>query len=123
MKGNLHLTLQWHYTVFRNHSSLEIIIPQIGGKPLALHFHETSQDGLANIQAALQMGVREFDCSLGGLGGSPFMVNTTGNFATEDVVKIMDEAGIETGIDRDGLKETASHLKRTLQSTALKSAI
>jgi len=102
---------------------LDIIIPQIGGKPLVLHFHETRQGGLANIHAALQMGVREFDSSLGGLGGSPFMVNTTGNFATEDVVKLMDEAGIDTGIDRLGLKKTASHLKRTLQSTALKSAI
>ena len=102
---------------------LDIIIPQIGGKPLVLHFHETRQGGLANIQAALQMGVREFDSSLGGLGGSPFMVNTTGNFATEDVVKLMDEAGIDTGIDMLGLKKTASNLKRTLQSTALKSAI
>ena len=102
---------------------LDIIIPQIGGKPLILHFHETRQGGLANIQAALQMGVREFDSSLGGLGGSPFMVNTTGNFATEDIVKLMDEAGIDTGIDMLGLKKTASNLKRTLQSTALKSAI
>jgi len=102
---------------------LDIIIPQIGGKPLVLHFHEARQGGLANIQAALQMGVREFDSSLGGLGGSPFMVNTTGNFATEDIVKLMDEAGIDTGIERLGLKKTASHLKRTLQSTALKSAI
>ena len=102
---------------------LDIIIPQIGGKPLVLHFHETRQGGLANIQAALQMGVREFDSSLGGLGGSPFMVNTRGNFATENVVKIMDEAGIATGINRFGLAKTASQLKRTLQSTALKSAI
>jgi hydroxymethylglutaryl-CoA lyase len=102
---------------------LDIIIPQIGGKPLVLHFHETRQGGLANIQAALQMGVREFDSSLGGLGGSPFMVNTTGNFATEDIVNLMDEAGIDTGIDMLGLKKTASNLKRTLQSTALKSAI
>jgi len=102
---------------------LDIIIPQIGGKPLVLHFHETRQGGLANIQAALQMGVREFDSSLGGLGGSPFMVNTTGNFATEDIVKLMDEAGIDTGINMLGLKKTASNLKRTLQSTALKSAI
>ena len=102
---------------------LDIIIPQIGGKPLVLHFHEARQGGLANIQAALQMGVREFDSSLGGLGGSPFMVNTTGNFATEDIVNLMDEAGIDTGIDMLGLKKTASNLKRTLQSTALKSAI
>ncbi|GIS71784.1 MAG: hypothetical protein CM1200mP10_13610 [Candidatus Neomarinimicrobiota bacterium] len=65
-----------------------------------LHFHETRQGGQANIQAALEMGVREFDSSIGGLGGSPFIVNTTGNIATEDIVKIMDEAGISTGIDR-----------------------
>ena len=102
---------------------LDIIIPQIGGKPLVLHFHETRQGGQANIQAALEMGVREFDSSIGGLGGSPFIVNTTGNIATEDIVKIMDEAGISTGIDRLGLTETASQLKKTLQSNALKSVI
>ena len=102
---------------------LDIIIPQIGGKPLVLHFHETRQGGQANIQAALEMGVREFDSSIGGLGGSPFIVNTTGNIATEDIVKIMDEARISTGIDRLGLTETASQLKKTLQSNALKSVI
>ena len=102
---------------------LDIIIPRIGGKPLVLHFHETRQGVLENIQAAIQMGVREFDSSLGGLGGSPFIVNTTGNIATEDVVKIMDEVGIYTGLDRPCLIETASQLKRMLQSTVLKSAI
>ena len=102
---------------------LDIIIPQIGGKPLVLHFHETRQGGLANIQAALQMGIREFDCSLGGAGGSPFMANTTGNVATEQIVKTMDETGIYTGIDRFGLVEIASQLKRILQSTPLKSAV
>ncbi len=102
---------------------LEVILPQIGGKPLVLHFHETRQGGLANIHAALQMGVREFDCSLGGLGGSPFMANTTGNVATEQIVKTMDETGIYTGIDSFCLEEVASRLKRILQSTPLKSAV
>jgi hydroxymethylglutaryl-CoA lyase len=71
----------------------------------------------------MQMGVREFDSSLGGLGGSPFIVNTTGNIATEDIVKIMDEVGIYTGVDRPCLTETASQLKRKLQRTALKRVI
>jgi len=102
---------------------LEVILPQIGGKPLVLHFHETRQGGLANIHAALQMGVREFDSSLGGLGGSPFMANTTGNVATEQIVKTMDETGIYTGIDRFGLTQAASRLKRILQSTPLKTAV
>ena len=102
---------------------LDIILPQIGGKPLVLHFHETRQGGLANIQEALQMGVREFDSSIGGLGGSPFMANTTGNVATEQIVKTMDETGIYTGIDRFGLVEVASQLKGILQSTPLKSAV
>ena len=102
---------------------LEVILPQIGGKPLVLHFHETRQGGLANIHAALQMGVREFDSSLGGLGGSPFMANTTGNVATEQIVKTMDETGIYTGIDSFCLEEVASRLKRILQSTPLKSAV
>ena len=102
---------------------LDRIIPRIGGKPLVLHFHETRQGGLENVQAAMEMGIREFDSSFGGLGGSPFIVNTTGNIATEDIVKIMDEAGIYTGVDRHCLTETASQLKRKLQSTALKSVI
>ena len=102
---------------------LDRIIPRIGGKPLVLHFHETRQGGMENIQAAMQMGIREFDSSFGGLGGSPFIVNTTGNIATEDIVKIMDEAGTYTGVDRHRLTETASQLKRKLQSTALKSVI
>ena len=102
---------------------LEVILPQIGGKPLVLHFHETRQGGLANIHVALQMGIREFDCSLGGLGGSPFMANTTGNVATEQIVKTMDETGIYTGIDRFGLTQAASRLKRILQSTPLKTAV
>ena len=102
---------------------LEKILPQIGEKPLVLHFHDTAQGGLANIHAALQMEVREFDSSLGGLGGSPFMANTTGNVATEQVVKIMDETDIYTGIDSFGLEEVATRLKRILQSTLLKSAV
>ena len=102
---------------------LEKILPQIGEKPLVLHFHDTAQGGLANIHAALQMEVREFDSSLGGLGGSPFMANTTGNVATEQVVKTMDETDIYTGIDSFGLEEVATRLKRILQSTLLKSAV
>ena len=102
---------------------LDIIIPQIDGKPLALHFHETKQGGVKNIQAAMQMGVREFDSSLGGLGGSPFIVNTKGNIATEDIVKIMDDVGIYSGVDRLCITKTASQLKRTLQNTPFKSAI
>jgi hydroxymethylglutaryl-CoA lyase len=56
---------------------------------------------MANVLAALQLGVTEFDASVGGLGGSPFAPGANGNLATEDVVHMLADLGIETGIDLD----------------------
>jgi len=70
-----------------------------GDVPVVLHLHDTRGLGLANVMAALEMGVRRFDTSLGGLGGCPFIPGATGNVATEDVVYLCDGLGIETGID------------------------
>ena len=69
--------------------------------PLNLHFHDTRGTAMANVLAALQLGVTEFDASVGGLGGSPFAPGANGNLATEDVVHMLADLGIETGIDLD----------------------
>ncbi|WP_374377543.1 hydroxymethylglutaryl-CoA lyase [Dongia sp.] len=70
---------------------------------LAAHFHDTYGQALANILAALQMGVAVVDASVAGLGGCPYAKGATGNVATEDVVFMLNGMGIETGIDLDAL--------------------
>lgn len=68
-----------------------------------LHFHDTRGMGLANVVAGLRAGVDVVDGSVGGLGGCPYAPGATGNVATEDVVHMLHEMGIETGIDLDAL--------------------
>ena len=70
-----------------------------GDIPMRCHFHNTRGTGIANAWAAYQAGVRIFDASLGGLGGCPFAPKATGNIATEDLVYLMEQSGVATGID------------------------
>jgi hydroxymethylglutaryl-CoA lyase len=81
---------------------------EFGELPLALHFHNTRGTGLANLYAALQLGVTNFDASVGGLGGCPYAPGATGNIATEEVVAMVEDMGITTGIDLDALLDAAS---------------
>jgi hydroxymethylglutaryl-CoA lyase len=74
---------------------------------LNLHLHDTRGAAMANLLAALQAGVEEFDTSVGGLGGSPFAPGAGGNVATEDVVHLLTDMGIETGVDLDRVLEAA----------------
>jgi hydroxymethylglutaryl-CoA lyase len=69
------------------------------GADVGLHLHETRGTGLVNAYAALELGVRRFDTSIGGLGGSPFAAGAAGNLATEDLVHLLDDLGVSTGID------------------------
>ena len=75
--------------------------------PLLLHFHDTRGTALANILTALELGITEFDASVGGLGGCPYAPGATGNVATEEVVHMLHDMGIETGIDLGALIEAA----------------
>ncbi|WP_412541108.1 hydroxymethylglutaryl-CoA lyase [Longispora sp. K20-0274] len=75
--------------------------------PLLLHFHNTRGTALANILMALQLGVTEFDAAIGGLGGCPYAPGATGNVATEEVVHMLEDMGIDTGIDLAALIESA----------------
>jgi len=70
---------------------------------VALHFHNTRGIGLANVLAGLDLGIREFESSIGGIGGCPFAPGATGNICTEDLVYLLDECGFETGIDLERL--------------------
>jgi hydroxymethylglutaryl-CoA lyase len=74
---------------------------------LSLHFHDTRGTALANVLAGLQAGIRIFDGSVGGLGGCPFAQGATGNVATEDLVHMLHEMGIETGVDLKKLIQCA----------------
>jgi hydroxymethylglutaryl-CoA lyase len=82
------------------------------GTPLALHFHNTRGTGLANVLAALQVGVAEFDASVGGLGGCPYAPGASGNIATEELVHMLADMGVETGVDLDRLLDVAAQAER-----------
>ena len=75
--------------------------PVIGGLPLGAHFHNTRGSGLASAYAAMQSGVTRLDSSVGGLGGCPFAPGATGNIATEDLVYLLRDSDIDTGINLD----------------------
>ncbi|ELP68243.1 hydroxymethylglutaryl-CoA lyase [Streptomyces turgidiscabies] len=75
---------------------------------LAVHFHDTYGQALANTYAALEHGVTTVDASAGGLGGCPFAKSATGNLATEDLVWMLQGLGIETGVDLAGLVTTST---------------
>jgi hydroxymethylglutaryl-CoA lyase len=74
---------------------------------MLLHFHDTRGTALANILTALEWGITEYDASVGGLGGCPYAPGATGNVATEEVVHMLHDMGIDTGIDLDALLAAA----------------
>ena len=76
---------------------------ELPGSELTAHFHNTRGQGLANVLAALESGVDSFESSFGELGGCPVPAGATGNIATEDLVSMLHEMGIETGIDLERL--------------------
>jgi len=78
------------------------------GPRIGLHLHETRGTGLVNAYAALELGVRRFDTSVGGLGGSPFAAGAAGNLATEDLVHLLDDLGVATGVDLDRLLDASA---------------
>ena len=81
---------------------------------LAGHFHDTYGQALANIYAALELGVATFDCSVAGLGGCPYAKGATGNVASEDVVYLLEGLGIETGVDLTKLRSAGRYISDLL---------
>jgi len=81
---------------------------------LTAHFHNTRGQGLANVLAALEAGVESFESSFGELGGCPVPAGATGNIASEDLVSMLHEMGVETGIDLDALLACARRVQEIL---------
>lgn len=100
-------------------------LPAAARRDLGLHLHDTRGTALANVLWSLERGVRRFDTAVGGLGGSPFAPGAGGNLATEDLVMMLDDLGIDTGIDlgnilaiADGLPALVGHAVPSRTSTA-----
>ena len=87
------------------------IITTAGDKPVYLHLHDTEGKGLANSLAALQVGITHFGSALGGMGGCPFIKGASGNISTEDLAFMLQQMGIETGIDIDKIAEISRSLE------------
>ncbi len=86
---------------------IEAVRAELPDLDLNMHFHDTRGTGLANVLAALQMGIDYFDASIGGMGGSPYAQGATGNVATEDLVHMVEDMGVSTGVDLEGLLDAA----------------
>jgi hydroxymethylglutaryl-CoA lyase len=82
------------------------------GIDIGLHLHETRGTALVNAYAAVERGVRRFDTSVGGLGGSPFAAGAAGNLATEDLVHLLDDLGLDSGVDLEKLLEVSADVAR-----------
>jgi hydroxymethylglutaryl-CoA lyase len=90
---------------------LEAVARVVPGERLAGHFHDTGGRALANVRAALALGVRTFDASVGGLGGCPYAPGAAGNLATEDLVALLEDLGFPTGVDRAALADCAGWIR------------
>jgi hydroxymethylglutaryl-CoA lyase len=87
---------------------------RLGEVELTAHFHNTRGQGLANVVAALEAGVQSFESSFGELGGCPVPAGATGNIATEDLVCMLEEMGIDTGVDLQALLACTRRLQELL---------
>ncbi len=86
-------------TAKQTQALLDVLLTKISVNQLAMHFHDTYGQAIANILASLNYGIYRFDSSVAGLGGCPYAQGATGNVATEDVLYLMHGLGIETGVD------------------------
>jgi hydroxymethylglutaryl-CoA lyase len=93
---------------------VEAVAEQVRAERLALHFHDTYGQALANILACLDLGVAVIDSAVAGLGGCPYAKGASGNVATEDVVYMLHGMGIDTGLDLTKLCEAGAAISAAL---------
>ena len=86
-------------------SIVKMMLAELPAASLALHMHDTRGTALANVLVGLELGIRDFDASVGGMGGCPYAPGAAGNLATEDLVFMLHGMGVKTGIDLDRLWE------------------
>jgi hydroxymethylglutaryl-CoA lyase len=89
---------------------LDAVLARIPSSQIALHFHDTRGMALANVLAALPLGIATFDASAGGLGGCPYAPGAAGNLATDDLVYMLNGLGIETGVSLEALSEATAFI-------------
>ncbi|BAF87994.1 hydroxymethylglutaryl-CoA lyase [Azorhizobium caulinodans ORS 571] len=93
---------------------LDAVLGALPVEQVALHFHDTYGQALANIYACLDRGVAVLDASVGGLGGCPYAAGASGNVATEDLVYMLEGMGIRTGVDLEALVEAAAFISAAI---------
>lgn len=93
---------------------VQVLNAELPQMEIALHFHNTRGLGLANVMAGLEAGVWIYESSVAGLGGCPFAPGATGNICTEDLVCLLHECGIETGVDLDALCAVAREVEQVI---------
>jgi len=98
----------------KTRSIFEAVARHIPVERLAGHFHDTYGQALANIYAALELGVATFDSSVAGLGGCPYARGATGNVATEDVLYMLNGLGVQTGVDMEKLRSAGEYICNAL---------
>jgi hydroxymethylglutaryl-CoA lyase len=102
-------------TAGRTQELLRLCAEHVPVAALAGHFHDTYGQALANVYAALEVGVATFDCSVAGLGGCPYAKGATGNVASEDLLYLLQGLGIETGVDMTRLRCAGKYISDFLQ--------
>ncbi len=100
----------------RTYDLMEALVKEFGPERFVMHLHDTRGLALANTLACMQMGVHKFESAAGGLGGCPFAPGAAGNVATEDVLNMMSEMGIATGIDNDVLHEAVELIQANVHA-------
>lgn len=93
---------------------LEGLLKHFPAEKLAMHFHDTRGTALANILASLDMGITIFDSSIGGLGGCPYAPGASGNVATEDVLYMLEQMGVYTGINQEKILSSARSIQEKI---------
>jgi len=101
-------------TASKTENLVSACLNKIEARQIAVHFHNTFGQALANILVALQSGISVIDSSVAGLGGCPYAKGATGNVASEDVLYMLQGLGIETGIDMDKLVDTAIYISQKI---------
>lgn len=101
-------------TAGKARTMLKAVLESVPADKLAVHYHDTYGQAVANILVSLELGLRTVDSSVAGIGGCPYARGATGNVATEDVVYLIEGLGLETGVDLDALADVGRWIAGTL---------
>lgn len=97
--------------------TMEYILKSVPVEQLAMHFHDTNGLALENVQASLDLGIRIFDSSAGGLGGCPYAPGASGNLSTDDLVELLESKGFSTGVNLKKLHEASAVIRKIIHDT------